>query len=520
VQGNLVFASAATYMVEVSPSAADRTNVTGTATLAGTVQAVFGFNGFMPHTYTIVSANGGLNGTFGTLITAGLPSGFISTLSYTATDALLNLTANLGGTTTGGVAVAPGAGGVNNTGLNQNQFNVATAINNFFNNGGALPPGFLSLFNLTDGNLANALTLLSGEPATGAQQGAFMLMNQFLGLMLDPFVDGRCGVGGANSDAMVFGLQRPVLPECTPQPSRKVVNKGKRPVYMAPSALEQRWSMWGGAYGGGNHTTGDTIVVGSHDLSARAAGFAAGMDYRLMSDTVVGFALGGGGTGWGLAQGVGGGHSDAFQAGVYGSTRWGPLYVAASAAYTNHWMSTDRFAAFGDHLTADFRAQSFGGRAESGYRVPTWIGAFTPYAAAQAQSFHTPGYSETDTTGGAFGVFGLSYNDRTATDTRSELGARYDKQVALNQSTVVAYRARLAWAHDWITDPTLMPTFQALPGASFLVTGATPAKNSVLASGGAEIRLWSGLSIGGKFDGEFATHSTTYAGTGSVRYTW
>jgi outer membrane autotransporter protein len=234
----------------------------------------------------------------------------------------------------------------------------------------------------------------------------------------------------------------------------------------------------------------------------------------------VGFALGGGGTGWGLAQGVGGGHSDAFQAGVYGSTRWGQLYVAASAAYTNHWMSTDRFAAFGDHLTADFRAQSFGGRAESGYRVPTWIGAFTPYAAAQAQSFHTPGYSETDTTGGAFGVFGLSYNDRTATDTRSELGARYDKQVALNQSTVVAYRARLAWAHDWITDPTLMPTFQALPGASFLVTGATPAKNSVLASGGAEIRLWSGLSIGGKFDGEFATHSTTYAGTGSVRYTW
>src|SRR5205807_10604459 len=139
---------------------------------------------------------------------------------------------------------------------------------------------------------------------------------------------------------------------------------------------------------------------------------------------------------WGLAQGVGGGRSDAFQAGVYGSTRWGPFYVAASAAYTNHWMSTDRFAAFGDHLTADFRAQSFGGRAESGYRVPTRIGAFTPYAAVQALSFHTPNYSETDTTGGKFGVFGLSYNAHTATDTRSELGARYDKQVALNQNTV------------------------------------------------------------------------------------
>ena len=42
VQGNLVLTSAAAYLVEVSPTAADRTNVTGTASLAGTVQAVFG----------------------------------------------------------------------------------------------------------------------------------------------------------------------------------------------------------------------------------------------------------------------------------------------------------------------------------------------------------------------------------------------------------------------------------------------------------------------------------------------
>ena len=42
VQGNLVLTSAAAYIVEVSPTAADRTNVTGTASLAGTVQAVFG----------------------------------------------------------------------------------------------------------------------------------------------------------------------------------------------------------------------------------------------------------------------------------------------------------------------------------------------------------------------------------------------------------------------------------------------------------------------------------------------
>jgi outer membrane autotransporter protein len=100
------------------------------------------------------------------------------------------------------------------------------------------------------------------------------------------------------------------------------------------------------------------------------------------------------------------------------------------------------------------------------------------------------------------------------------LGARFDKQVGLNPSTVLTLRTRLAWAHDWITDPALAATFQALPGASFIVNGATPAKNSALASAGAELRLANGVTLLGKFDGEFANHSSTYAGTGTVRIAW
>jgi outer membrane autotransporter protein len=120
-------------------------------------------------------------------------------------------------------------------------------------------------------------------------------------------------------------------------------------------------------------------------LSARTVGGAAGLDYHLTPDTVLGFALAGGGTNWNLSQGLGSGKSDAFQAGLYGTTRWGPTYLAAAFAFTNHWMSTDR-TAVGDHLTADFNAQSYGGRLEGGYRFATLYGAFAPYAAIQAQS--------------------------------------------------------------------------------------------------------------------------------------
>jgi outer membrane autotransporter protein len=502
VQGNLAFQSGALYLVQVNPSTASSTSVTsgGSATLAGTVQAVFASGSYVARTYTIVSAAGGLGGmTFNALSTSNLPAGFTASLSYTATAAILNLTANLG---SGPSALGTG-------GLSINQSNVANALNAFFNNGGTLPPAFVSIFGLTGANLANALTLLSGEAATGAQQPAFQLTNQFLGIMLDPFVDGRSDVNGG---AIGFAPEREELQEDIALAYAKLLKAPPKPV-----AFEQRWSVWGAGYGGSNRTTGDVTVVGSHDLSARTAGGAAGLDYRLAPGTVVGFALAGGGTNWSLAQGIGGGKSDAFQAGVYGTARSGPAYLAAALAYTNHWMSTDRFAFAGDHLTASFNAQSFGGRVESGYRFMTFYGGLTPYAAIQSQTFHTPGYTETDLNGGGFA---LGFNSRNATDTRSELGGRFDRLLLLSPDAALTMRARVAWAHDWISDPTHAALFQTLPGASFIVNGATPAKNSALTSAGAELRLVNGVTLLAKFDGEFASRSSTYTGTGSVRYTW
>jgi uncharacterized protein with beta-barrel porin domain len=50
--------------------------------------------------------------------------------------------------------------------------------------------------------------------------------------------------------------------------------------------------------------------------------------------------------------------------------------------------------------------------------------------------------------------------------------------------------------------------------------GPSAAKNSALTSAGAELRLANGVTLIGKFDGEFASRSSTYAGTGAVRYAW
>src|SRR5215472_14717510 len=290
VNGNLTMTAAASYLVEISPTNADRTNVAGTATLAGTVQAAFAAGSFMTRNYTILSAAGGRSGTFSALTTANLPAGFSASLSYTATDATLNLTAALGALTLLGVPNAPGGSGAPACAFNINQCNVANALNAFFNTGGTLPPAFVNIFGLTDVNLGNALTLLSGETATGAQQAAFQLTNQFLGVMLDPFVDGRNAFGGGGS-AIGFAPEREALPEDIALAYAKLLKAPPK-----PASFDERWSVWAAGYGGGNRTSGDPAVVGSHDLSARTAGGTAGLDYHLSRDSVVGVALAGGGT--------------------------------------------------------------------------------------------------------------------------------------------------------------------------------------------------------------------------------
>ena len=264
IADNLAFASGALYLVNVNRTTSSFATVTGTASLGGaTVQATV--SGFPNKSYDILHATGGLGGTSFSGVSV---NNFNASLSYTATDVFLTLSPALG------------AG----TALNQNQQNVATALNNFFNTGGALPQTFMNLFGLTGGALANTLTQLDGEAATGAERGAFQLTNEFLSLMLDPFVYGRAGGFGGGGGAIGFAPEQEAnLPPDIALAYASILTKAPPPTF------EQRWTAWGSAYGGANNANGDP-AVGSTNVSARTFGFAAGMDYHVTPNTIVGFA--------------------------------------------------------------------------------------------------------------------------------------------------------------------------------------------------------------------------------------
>jgi len=80
--------------------------------------------------------------------------------------------------------------------------------------------------------------------------------------------------------------------------------------------------------------------------------------------------------------------------------------------------------------------------------------------------------------------------------------------------------SRAAWAHDFNTDNAASATFQALPGASLVVYGATAAHDAALTTAAAEMKWPNGVSIAATFEGEFSAVTRSYAGKGVASYNW
>jgi autotransporter-associated beta strand protein len=333
--GSLVLQAAATYLVQVSPATASRTAVTGTspgstgtATLNGATLAINAAGGGYAFgtKYTVLSATGGVNGAFANTTATSGP--VTATVSYDANDVFITLSQAF-------ITMPVSASG--------NAKGLAHALNAYIADP-PLPPAFQNLFNLSPAQLAEALAQLSGENnAGGGQQASFQMMNEFLLLMLNPFDADRgggfSGAGfGAGSAVSQFAPDKErALPPEIARAYAAVTPPSERSI-----PFSARWNVWASAFGGTNNTNGDPNGTGSHNFNARTGGLAAGVDYKLTPDTLIGFALAGGGTSWDLSQSLGSGSTDAFQAGLYGSQRFGAWYVSGAVAFANYWASTTR----------------------------------------------------------------------------------------------------------------------------------------------------------------------------------
>jgi autotransporter-associated beta strand protein len=308
VNGNLAFAAASLYMVEVEGNTADRTNASGTATLAGTV-GVSHLGGKLARNYTILSAAAGRTGTFDSLVPMNLPAFITASLAYTPTDVELNLESGIR-------RIA---------GLTRNHAGVAAALDRAFDRGGSL----FHLHGLAPSQIPAALDMLSGEGVSGTQETAFGAASMFNSIMMD---QGAFWRNRETVDINGVTFAGEPLPYA---PAKK--SKNDHPAFKAlltkePPIDQPRWRAWLTSFDGSAKLAGEADI-GSADLTHNIGGLAGGLDYQFAPDLLAGIAFGGSSSNFSVRDRITSGHLDAAHFGGYGVKTWGPVYTAGRSAF-------------------------------------------------------------------------------------------------------------------------------------------------------------------------------------------
>ena len=385
---------------------------------------------------------------------------------------------------------------------------IADALDDFVAGGGVLPVGFAILaLTLTPAELAAALAQLSGQVGTAASPSGMESMGAFMDLTL----------GGRSGPRMV------VAP---PEPAPSTVSvlgygPGFLPAYdqtfstSNPVLPQRTWGMWASGFGDRSVTYGNA-TLGTHTRTSDLLGGAVGIDFYPDPDTIIGIAAGVSSTRFGLSDDFGSGAMTSYHAGIHARRDFDAAYLAGALAYGYSSVSTDRTVTIAgtDRFLANFGAHNVGGHIEAGYRLG-WI---TPFAALRGQYYWSPAYSERTVAG--VSTFALDYAARTATSLRSELGAQVEWSNTFNEDTTLVLRLRGAWAHEFGSNSAVTAAFQSVPGSSFTVAGATPNRDSLLVSAGAEVRLRDGFYVAGSLNGRFTGNAHAYGGAIKLGYTW
>jgi autotransporter-associated beta strand protein len=489
IDGSLVMGEGSLYLAEVQGAVSDRVNVSGAASLAGTLRLVpLGGSYLFAAPYTLLSAAGGLGGTtFATVDTsASFGDGIAADIAYTDSEVLLTLRPNM--------LASIG------TGHSANSHAVASGIDAAVS-AGADASLLFAIYDLSAAAIPAAVNQLSGEVHTAAPAMATSAAGQFLGTMLDGSGTGRLA-GSPHGPDGAAGFTAG-LPSRQDEPGRR----GFDPA---------RFSLWGATFGSTGRAGGDR-ALGSANLDLSNAHIAVGADIRLGSNTVAGGAVATGRSHASLSGGLGTVQADVFQAGLYGRTTLGTVNLAAALGYARLDIDTTRaIPALGrTGVTASYATQAWSGRIEASLPVATWHGlTLSPLGAFQAVRASSPAAVERDGAGASTAMLTLAR--RSDMTSRSELGVQLDSSLIAGATPVTGF-FRAAWAHYFQRDANLTAALNGLPGASFAVSGARPDRNAALLAAGADIRLSQGVSLAMRVDSELSANTRRVSGTAQLR---
>lgn len=459
IDGNLTLEEGSTYQAEVNRAGqSDLVDVSGTATIyGGSVRVIAGTGNYAASTqYTILTAEGGVTGTFTEGVTSNLA--FLDpSLSYDDNNVYLTMTRN--GTT------------FENVGQTRNQIATGGGVESL-EAGNAV---YDAVLNLSAEQARYAFDQLSGE-IHASTKTALIEDSRFLRNAVNDRLRAAFDGVGASGSAVTYanGVPQPV------------------------AANTDGVAVWGQGFGSWGHTSGDGNAA---RLNRSTGGFFVGADAPVFDTWRFGAIAGYSHTSFDAKDRHSSGSSDNYHLGLYGGSTWGDLAFRSGAAYTWHDISTSRsvaFPGFSESLKGDYNAgtaQVFG---ELAYGFSMGAARFEPFANLAYVNLHTDGFRETG--GAAALTSGSSSTDTTFTT----LGLRGSTTFDLNGASVTA-KGMLGWRHafDDVT-PTSTMGF-AGGGNAFTVAGVPVARNAAVVEAGLDFALTPSAVLGVTYGGQFGS---------------
>ncbi|WP_218191605.1 autotransporter domain-containing protein [Pseudomonas sp. C9] len=464
IAGNLTTAPTANYIVDFNPSGAhDLIHATGVATL-NNANATTVLNGFIPvvnQRYAILTADGGVNGTFN-YPTRQLPLSTVS-LTYDQNNAYFLVARNqvpIGGTPQPPIAITPP------------QESTGGAVDE-------LPP---------DNPILGGIILLPtvGEIRVALDQLSGQLNPSLMTVMLEDSHFVR--------DAVFDRLNTPLGAPITPHQA------SGNTVQLAPNLTA--WLQG----------------VGAHreqgDLSVDTGGTFLGFDSRITDTTTLGVLLGytrsNADAHYGSADG------DNYTLGAYVGTLLGPWSLKAGTSYTFNEIDTRRtvnFNSFSDSPHADYSANTTQVFSDVGYKLNAGPVVLEPYVDIAWVKVSADGFTEQG------GPAALTVDSSNNDVTYSTLGVR-PSYAFLANNVPMRVKGGLGWRHTFgDLEPSDKNAFARTTNI-FAIPGVPLAEDVTVVNLGVEAALTPSTSLGLIYNGQLASDTHENGLVGLLRVTF
>lgn len=485
VAGNVIFNAGSAYQVEINAAGqSDKIAATGTATLnGGTVQILPLGSGFLANTqYNILTANGGVTGTFAGLapLTAPLVTG---TLTYDANNAYFLLQQV--------VAFASLAG------QTPNQKAAAVALDQAASSGSASPALTTAIDTLAPGTaatIAAGLDDLAGQSLADGHRFATLQgagFHKFVGNAVN-------GWGDLNR----FGAS----PSATGAP---MYLRGSSSVDTEPGV--GRYSGWAGAWGNRERVDSTSDTFG---LNSSTGGVAAGVDLLQTPHATVGVAIGGSSGHMRTAGRTDKVDSEMAHAALHATHRWAGFEANSAASFGYAWMDSSRSIGFLNQTAKGETEATTGGLSVSLAR-PFLHGGFAvaPFVGIDWFTANRDGFAET----GAPGV-----NQIVASSTDDVLqgiaGVRIGYSTANRDGAGWGIGTRFAVRHDIEGGaPTTRTSLEGAPNIPFAISGADYARTAFIAGAQVQADVGATSQLRFAYEGEFSDDKVGHSVRGSLR---